>query len=155
MCSVLVLLAISSAAVAEDDIRSDCGPDTRAMTLLRVELKPWFAEINHKFKTAIEAEGNTALRVKGLAKNKPIVCFVKLKENGEILDEKIVQPGGPEDLSMIRDLIHDKAAFRSPPNKLPQQKGVRIQFSSDGNNIDVSSGLSDCWNQARIGQIRK
>lgn len=123
----LFLLTPAAMAAEYEGKRFKSVPEPRATTKLRTALEHWF----DRLQVQIKSQENYAEIITNL-KNRRAYCHVTPYKTGDQVTFKVTKIIGPAPIcESIRLLLGDLAPFPAPPNNLPFQRNIVLEFSND------------------------
>ncbi len=146
--SLLVLLLIAYPALAANSnggplitttiSRTFQGLAPRQVHLIN-QLRPWFDEVSQKIKCQRKFGDVEKSAVKCLAKDETLLCTFSLSDNCNIVQLKLAKPSTSTELnSRICELIRGLSPLSYPPNSLPIEGGVFVEFFVHEQSLEVA-----------------
>jgi hypothetical protein len=137
MCLIGWLVVIPSADAGYHTEKSSCGPGPADLSF--VELYPWYDALLQRIKEQVDYQNTTEELIKHWGPHENVVCSFGIKLNGDIEDLRIQEASSSQILDQrVLKLIRDSIPFADPPNHLPYQRGIIIEFFRRDQDIRAS-----------------
>jgi hypothetical protein len=135
------------------DLKSHCNSEGLELDTLRMQLAPWFAQIDLKLQTQPEYQKLAQELHSKLNDDSTILCWIKLRKTGDIERIDLNKTTGNETVDRsIKNLIRKSAPFNQPAGSIcPENILVRIHNTKSL--VEIASGLNTRTSiRGRIGQ---